>query len=219
MLRIVFAAAMLRCATSIQFLAPDVDFEKLKATVTSGETFQMKLNAFCSDSNDQNCMTTTADKWFCNMLVKKNRALAEKHCTLPDDVKFLKEKAQEKDVVKLPSGLMYKVLKKGTGKVHPEISSPCLCHYKGTLVDGTEFDSSFRRHKPATFAPQQVIKAWTEAMQLMVEGGAHVAGAFLKQGLCQELRVYLGATLLGSTALPWAQTELAKTISKAFCLL
>ena len=50
------------------------------------------------------------------------------------------------------------------------MDSPCLCHYAGTLTDGTEFDSSYSRGSPTTFAPNQVIKGWTEAMQLMVEG-------------------------------------------------
>merc|ERR1719188_1463584 len=65
---------------------------------------------------------------------------------------------------------MYKVLKKGDGKGHPKVDTPCSCHYAGTLIDGTEFDSSYKRGKPTTFAPNQVIKGWTEAMQLMVEG-------------------------------------------------
>lgn len=83
---------------------------------------------------------------------------------------FLKEKEAEEGVVKLPSGLLYKVLRKGDGKHHPTKDSPCECHYKGTLIDGSEFDSSYRRSSPTTFKPNQVIKGWTEALQLMVEG-------------------------------------------------
>lgn len=74
-----------------------------------------------------------------------------------------------KGVVSLPSGLLYKVLKAGSGKT-PQISTPCECHYKGTLIDGSQFDSSYDRGEPTTFAPNQVIKGWTEAMQLMKEG-------------------------------------------------
>ncbi|CAK0801016.1 unnamed protein product [Prorocentrum cordatum] len=84
--------------------------------------------------------------------------------------KFLEEKAKEEGVIKLKSGLLYKVLKVGEGKHHPLPDSPCECHYKGTLIDGTQFDSSYDRGQPTTFAPKQVIKGWTEAMQLMVEG-------------------------------------------------
>jgi FKBP-type peptidyl-prolyl cis-trans isomerase FklB len=57
----------------------------------------------------------------------------------------------------------------GNGKT-PTIDSPTECHYAGTLIDGTEFDSSYKRGQPLTFAPNQVIKGWTEAMQLMKEG-------------------------------------------------
>eukprot|EP00438_Fugacium_kawagutii_P026592 Skav215157 [mRNA] locus=scaffold1997:104736:105427:+ [translate_table: standard] len=85
-------------------------------------------------------------------------------------LEFLKQKEAEEGVVKLPSGLLYKVLKKGDGKHHPTSDSPCECHYKGTLIDGSEFDSSYRRNSPTTFKPNQVIKGWTEALQLMVEG-------------------------------------------------
>ena len=53
---------------------------------------------------------------------------------------------------------------------HPLVSTPCKCHYAGRLLDGTEFDSSYKRGQPTTFAPNQVIKGWTEAMQLMVQG-------------------------------------------------
>ncbi|KAL3764177.1 hypothetical protein ACHAWU_003989 [Discostella pseudostelligera] len=83
---------------------------------------------------------------------------------------YLEEKSKDPDVVTLPSGLRYKVLEKGQGAFHPKANSPCLCHYAGTLIDGTEFDSSYSRGSPTTFAPNQVIKGWTEAMQLMVEG-------------------------------------------------
>jgi len=90
--------------------------------------------------------------------------------TTPEGKLFLAEKAKEEGVVVLPSGLQYKEIIAGTGK-SPLINSPCECHYAGTLIDGTEFDSSYKRGKPLTFAPNQVIKGWTEAMQLMKEGG------------------------------------------------
>merc|ERR1711861_36463 len=83
---------------------------------------------------------------------------------------FLEANKAKEGVVTLPSGLQYKVLRKGSGAHHPTKDSPCECHYEGTLIDGTEFDSSYKRGSPTTFAPNQVIKGWTEAMQLMVEG-------------------------------------------------
>ena len=71
---------------------------------------------------------------------------------------YLEEKSKLPDVVTLPSGLRYKVLEKGKGGFHPKVGTPCLCHYAGTLIDGTEFDSSYSRGEPTTFAPNQVIK-------------------------------------------------------------
>jgi len=87
-------------------------------------------------------------------------------------IAFLKENGAKEGVVTLPSGLQYKVLTASTkeGALTPSPSAPCECHYAGTLIDGTEFDSSIKRGRPATFAPNQVIKGWTEAMQLMREG-------------------------------------------------
>lgn len=90
--------------------------------------------------------------------------------TNEEGLKFLEENKSKPGVITLESGLQYKVLKEGTGSFHPSISSPCLCHYEGKLIDGTVFDSSYERGDPITFAPNQVIKGWTEAMQLMVEG-------------------------------------------------
>jgi len=69
----------------------------------------------------------------------------------------------------LPSGLQYKILKAGEGK-KPTAGDSVECHYKGTLVDGTEFDSSYRRGQPATFKVTGVIPGWTEALQLMPVG-------------------------------------------------
>jgi FKBP-type peptidyl-prolyl cis-trans isomerase FklB len=65
---------------------------------------------------------------------------------------------------------MYKVLRKGDGAYHPTADSSCSCHYGGKLINGETFDSSYDRGSPTDFAPNQVIKGWTEAMQLMVEG-------------------------------------------------
>lgn len=83
---------------------------------------------------------------------------------------FLEANKDKPGVITLPSGLQYKVLKKGAGAFHPTVDSSCSCHYEGTLIDGSVFDSSYQRGEPTSFAPNQVIKGWTEAMQLMVEG-------------------------------------------------
>mmetsp|Transcript_83367 Transcript_83367/g.97454 ORF Transcript_83367/g.97454 Transcript_83367/m.97454 type:complete len:178 (+) Transcript_83367:37-570(+) len=84
--------------------------------------------------------------------------------------KFLADKEKEAGVYKLPSGLLFKYLKKGDGAKSPTANDDCSVHYAGTLRDGTKFDSSYDRGSPATFKPTQVIKGWTEALQLMREG-------------------------------------------------
>ncbi len=80
-------------------------------------------------------------------------ALAGTHA---EGLKWLEENKAKPGVITLPSGLQYKVLKHGSGTSHPTVNSPCECHYAGTLTDGTEFDSSYKRGEPTTFAPNQV---------------------------------------------------------------
>ncbi len=82
---------------------------------------------------------------------------------------FLEKNKKNKGVKELPSGLQYKIIKKGTGKT-PTADSKVKTHYRGTLINGTEFDSSYKRNAPAEFAVKGVIKGWTEALQLMKEG-------------------------------------------------
>ena len=83
--------------------------------------------------------------------------------------KFLAENAKKEGVKTLPSGLQYKELKAGTGKT-PKATDSVTTHYSGTLIDGTEFDSSYKRGEPVTFPVSGVIAGWTEALQLMKEG-------------------------------------------------
>ncbi len=82
---------------------------------------------------------------------------------------FLAENAKKEGVVVLPSGLQYKILKVGDGK-KPTDRDTVECQYRGTLVNGTEFDSSYRTGKPATFKITAVIPGWREALQLMPVG-------------------------------------------------
>ena len=82
---------------------------------------------------------------------------------------FLAEHAEQEGVTVLPSGLQYKVLEEGSGK-SPSETDTVTTHYRGTLVDGTEFDSSYQRGEPAQFPVNGVIPGWTEALQLMEEG-------------------------------------------------
>jgi FKBP-type peptidyl-prolyl cis-trans isomerase FklB len=82
---------------------------------------------------------------------------------------FLRENKAKEGVKELPSGLQYKVLNEGTGKT-PKLEDTVTTHYKGTLLDGTEFDSSYSRGEPVKFKVNQVIAGWTQALQMMQEG-------------------------------------------------
>ena len=82
---------------------------------------------------------------------------------------FLAENEKKEGVKTLASGLQYKVIKEGTGG-SPKATDNVTVHYRGALIDGTEFDSSYRRNKPVTFQVDRVIPGWTEALQLMKTG-------------------------------------------------
>jgi FKBP-type peptidyl-prolyl cis-trans isomerase FkpA len=83
---------------------------------------------------------------------------------------FLKQNAKAEGVKVQPSGLQIKILTQGTGR-QPKGTDTVVVHYRGRLISGSEFDSSFRRGEPATFKLNQVIKGWTEGIQLLREGG------------------------------------------------
>lgn len=103
------------------------------------------------------------NKYFEELEAKMNAANIEKGKS------FLEENAKRPEVVTLPSGLQYEIIKEGNGK-KPEATDRVKCHYEGTLIDGTLFDSSIKRGQPATFGVSQVIPGWVEALQLMPEG-------------------------------------------------
>lgn len=84
--------------------------------------------------------------------------------------KFLKENATKEGVKTTASGLQYKITKEGEGK-SPKATDTVVVHYRGTLLDGKEFDSSYKRNEPAEFPLNRVIKGWTEGLQLLKEGG------------------------------------------------
>ena len=100
----------------------------------------------------------------------KEKANAEKYAdNKAAGEKFLAENKTKEGVVTTPSGLQYKIITKGNGAI-PADSSKVKVNYKGTLIDGTEFDSSYKRNEPATFRANQVIKGWTEALTMMPVG-------------------------------------------------
>ncbi|MDD5008205.1 MAG: FKBP-type peptidyl-prolyl cis-trans isomerase [Syntrophorhabdaceae bacterium] len=99
--------------------------------------------------------------------VQTTRVVAEQNKKEGDA--FLAQNKTKEGVVTLPSGLQYKIIKEGSGR-KPTNADSVECHYRGTLINGTEFDSSYRRGQPATFKVAGVIPGWTEALKLMPVG-------------------------------------------------
>ena len=111
---------------------------------------------------------------FFNELEERQQAeAAERGKTAKADGEaFLKANATKAGVTVTASGLQYEVVKEGTGR-QPKASDTVRCHYEGTLINGTVFDSSYRRNQPAEFGLRQVIAGWTEGVQLMKEGAVY----------------------------------------------
>ena len=104
---------------------------------------------------------------------RKHAEMAEKGAAARKDGEaFLQENAKREGIKTLPSGLQYEVLREGTGK-KPKATDNVKCHYEGTLIDGTVFDSSYKRGEPAVFPLNGVIAGWTEGLQLMGEGAKY----------------------------------------------
>lgn len=134
------------------------------------------LDAFVTGFNGDSARIKVADaRQFIMTYVEaaqaeEQAANAEKHAAAAEEgVKFLEENAKAEGVTTTESGLQYKVITAGTG-AKPTTASQVSVHYHGTLIDGTVFDSSVERGTPATFGVTQVIKGWTEALQLMSVG-------------------------------------------------
>jgi len=115
--------------------------------------------------NDQEIRETMTA--FQKEMMAKQQELSQKNKKAGDA--YLAENKKKEGVITLPSGLQYKIIKAGTGK-KPKSTDTVTTQYRGTLIDGTEFDSSYKRGQPATFQVTGVIPGWTEALQLMAEG-------------------------------------------------
>jgi FKBP-type peptidyl-prolyl cis-trans isomerase FklB len=138
---------------------PDLLAKGLKDSYGGGKTMLTEDQARQAIENFQKTMMAKQAETM-KMLSEKNKA---------DGERFLAENAKKAGVKVLPSGLQYKVIAPGTGK-SPTTADTVTTHYRGTLIDGTEFDSSYKRGQPATFPVSGVIPGWTEALQLMKEG-------------------------------------------------
>lgn len=126
---------------------------------------------------DSNAMALPADQ--CDGVVsrfmtkKREEQMARDNAAAAENLKkgqaWLAENAKKPGITSTASGLQYEVLTAGTGP-KPSVDDQVEVHYRGTLTDGTEFDSSYKRGQPATFSPKGVIKGWTEVLQLMPQG-------------------------------------------------
>ncbi len=119
-----------------------------------------------SEQEVKDVMLTFKKEKFAKMAAERKQ---EGEKNLKEGKAFLEENANKEGVVTLTSGLQYKVITLGTGQ-KPKVTDKVTTHYSGTLIDGTEFDSSYKRNKPSTFPVKGVIAGWTEALQLMKEG-------------------------------------------------
>lgn len=118
----------------------------------------------------QEQMNTASKQYHAELQQKQAKLLAEQSvANKKQGEAFLAENKNKEGVITLESGLQYKVLKSGSGE-QPKLDDKVTTHYRGTLIDGTEFDSSYSRNKPSSFSVTGVIKGWTEALQLMHVG-------------------------------------------------
>ena len=139
------------------------DFSQAIKDILTGKEPQV------SDQEAQKLVTT----FFEEQEAKQRAAAAEKYKDNKEKGEaWLANKAMEEGVVALPSGLLYQVLNAGSGK-KPTASDTVECHYEGRLIDGTVFDSSYKRGESATFPLNGVIAGWTEGVQLMSEGAKY----------------------------------------------
>jgi FKBP-type peptidyl-prolyl cis-trans isomerase FklB len=142
---------------------PDLFLQGLKDALSGGKTRLTEADARAAITELQNELRS-------KQAAAQNEKMAQQgEKNKKDGEAFLAENRAKEGVVTLPSGLQYKILKEGEGK-KPTLDDTVVCNYRGTFIDGTEFDSSYKRNQPATFPVKGVIKGWTEALQLMPTG-------------------------------------------------
>jgi FKBP-type peptidyl-prolyl cis-trans isomerase len=153
----------MRVGDNLRKQSVDVDtnllMQGLKDALSGGRTLMTDQEAQAAITQMQNDLRAKQEER-AKLAAVKNKEQGEA---------FLEANKSKPGVVTLPSGLQYKILVEGTGP-KPRAVDKVVCHYRGTLIDGTEFDSSYKRGEPVTFPVSGVIKGWTEALQLMPVG-------------------------------------------------
>ncbi|MBW6508904.1 MAG: FKBP-type peptidyl-prolyl cis-trans isomerase [Desulfuromonadales bacterium] len=141
----------------------DIDPEMVSAGLVAA--FKGELTLMDEDQMAQTLMA------FQQQMQMREMAMmaAEAEKNVAESATYLEQNSKKAGVVTTKSGLQYRVLSKGKG-ISPKVNSSVEVHYRGTLIDGTEFDSSYTRGEPARFPVANVIPGWTEALQLMQEG-------------------------------------------------
>lgn len=138
---------------------PDIVLRGMKDVLSGGKTLM-------SEEEIRQTLTELRQEMMAKQ-AQETKKIGEKN--KKDGDAFLEENKKKEGVKTLPSGLQYKVITEGTGK-SPKATDTVTVNYRGTLIDGSEFDSSYKRGQPATFPVNGVIPGWTEALQLMKEG-------------------------------------------------
>ncbi|WP_409994787.1 FKBP-type peptidyl-prolyl cis-trans isomerase [Blastopirellula marina] len=146
--------------TDIKSGLPNVDVKALLLGITEA------LEGKDSKLTDEQVQATMIE--FQKMMIAEQQKMAE--ADKKQGLEFLAENAKKPNVKTTKTGLQYIIEKEGTGAT-PKAADDVVCHYKGTLIDGTVFDSSYDRGEPARFPVSGVIAGWTEALQLMKAGG------------------------------------------------
>lgn len=189
MLRILFALITLILTPAIAVAAKGLETLEQKASYSFGVDFAKRLkeqgieldisalnrgikdaasaNKLAFEEGEMNQFKAEYTQQLRARLLQEQQQLAAEN--LAAGKQFLAENAKKEGVVTTASGLQYKVIKSGTGST-PKPDDTVTTHYRGTLIDGREFDSSYSRGQPASFPVKGVIKGWTEALQLMKVG-------------------------------------------------
>ncbi|UCF87269.1 MAG: FKBP-type peptidyl-prolyl cis-trans isomerase [Nitrospiraceae bacterium] len=140
-------------------LNPDIVSQGIKDSLSEGKTLLTEQEYIDT--------LTAFKKEIQQKQIAQKKEMSEKN--KKEGEEFLAENGKKEGIVTTQSGLQYKVLQEGTGEI-PKSTDAVTVNYRGTLIDGTEFDSSYRRGQPASFKVNGVIRGWTEALQLMKEG-------------------------------------------------